>query len=640
MEDHTNTTERRESLVNLMVRGPREDQNEDNFVTNNRDGGASGDELNSPHDISSKRHKYNGNQIQELECIQRKFTSDENTRLELATIFSVGKKQVQFWFQNKRSILKNVATRKIEFAAMKEDMENSICDPYHNKDTIRNKNIDEKEILNKHACLKIELMRIAIHADKFLGPSTFIEGSLTSMMENFGLELLTRRDETSDINVVDDLSLNEVDFEKYLSSPLSTNLVNKDLTLDKSMLLNLALDALNDLLKLAMSDEPFRVRSLDGDVEKLNIEEYARSFVSIIGIKPSHLRTKAIRSFSIVVCNSLTLVEMLMNKSQWVEMFLCIIVKVNTFDVISTGIGESKSCTLLLLEIINLQIETELQIISNVVPVREIQFLRFSQKHVEGTWIVSIDTIKEGSEQYKIEKCRRLPFGCIIQDVPNGYSKVIWIEHMEYDEIFVHHLYLPLIRAGLGFGIIFDSKGETGMEILAQHMTRNFCAGICTTPHKWKKFQIENGKGANFMMRKNINDPGEPIGWDILSYGGPMKNNIHITKGQNLESCIFLLCANGDDIIANQNSMLIFQDTCTDATGSLLVYAIVDSSKMNTVIGGGGEETLLSLIYRKIILQIITTVEIITDLPKKLIIDTNDIISHTIDKIKTALKCK
>jgi len=68
MEDHTDTTEKIESLVNLMIRGPREDQNEENFVTNNRDGGASGDELNSPRGISSNRHKYNGNQIQELEA--------------------------------------------------------------------------------------------------------------------------------------------------------------------------------------------------------------------------------------------------------------------------------------------------------------------------------------------------------------------------------------------------------------------------------------------------------------------------------------------------------------------------------------------------------------------------------------------
>ncbi|WMV18139.1 hypothetical protein MTR67_011524 [Solanum verrucosum] len=102
-----------------------------------------------------------------------------------------------------------------------------------------------------------------------------------------------------------------------------------------------------------------------------------------------------------------------------------------------------------------MQVETELQINSNLVPVHGTQFLCFCQKHAEGTWIikdVSIDTIKEGSQQYKIEKCGRLSSGCIIQDMPNGYSKIILIEHMEYDEIFVHHLYLPLIRDGLGFG--------------------------------------------------------------------------------------------------------------------------------------------------------------------------------------------
>lgn len=171
--------------------------------------------------------------------------------------------------------------------------------------------------MNEHARLKNELARIAIHADNFLGPSTFLEGSLTSMMENFGLELLTGRDETSDVNVVDGLSLNEVDFGKYLSTPPPTNLVNKDLTLDKSMLLNLALAALNELLKLAMSDEPFWVRSLDGGGKILNMEEYVRSFIPIIGIKPSHFTIEATRSSGTVAGNSLTLVDMLMNEVRW-----------------------------------------------------------------------------------------------------------------------------------------------------------------------------------------------------------------------------------------------------------------------------------------------------------------------------------
>ncbi|KAK6786267.1 hypothetical protein RDI58_014792 [Solanum bulbocastanum] len=478
MEDHTNTSDRRESLVNLMRRGPREDQNENNFFTNNRDGGASGDELNSLHGIS--HGKFN-------------------------------------------------------------------CDPCYNKDTIRNRNIDEKEILNEHAHLKYELTRIAIHADKFLGPSTFLEGSLTSMMENFGLELLMGRDETSVISVVDDLSLNEVDFEKYLSNPLSTNLVNKDFTLDKSVLLNFSLDALNEFLKLAMSDESFWVRSLDGGGEILNIEEYARSFISIIHIKPSHFTTEATRSFGTVIGNVVILVEMLMNDSQWVDTFPCIIIKVNTFDVISTGIGESKI----------------------------------------GTWIivdVCVDTIKEGSQQYKIEKCRRLHSACIIQDVSNGYSKVIWIEHMEYDEIFVHHLYRPFIRAGLGFGAQrWISSLQRQSEFL--RVIATFVDFTDTT--------------------------GSPLVYAIVDSS---KMNIVMKWGES--SCVELL----------PNGISIVPDLPRD-----------NSATINK--GGNNNEfcsgSLVTIRFQMSVGNLSTT-----DLPEKSIIEENDIISHTIHKIKTTLTCK
>lgn len=75
-----------------------------------------------------------------------------------------------------------------------------------------------------------------------------------------------------------------------------------------------------------------------------------------------------------------------------------------------------------------MQIKTELQIISDLVYVREVQFLRFCKKHAEGVWAivdVSVDTIQEGSQQSEIENCRRLPSGCILQDMPNGYCQVI-----------------------------------------------------------------------------------------------------------------------------------------------------------------------------------------------------------------------
>lgn len=69
----------------------------------------------------------------------------------------------------------------------------------------------------------------------------------------------------------------------------------------------------------------------------------------------------------------------------------------------------------------------ELQVLSPLVPVREVNFLRFCKQHAEGVWAVvdvSIDTIRETSGAPTFVNCRRLPSGCVVQDMPSGYSKV------------------------------------------------------------------------------------------------------------------------------------------------------------------------------------------------------------------------
>ena len=72
----------------------------------------------------------------------------------------------------------------------------------------------------------------------------------------------------------------------------------------------------------------------------------------------------------------------------------------------------------------------ELQVLSPLVPVREVNILRFCKQHAEGVWAVvdvSIDTIRETPGAPTFVNCRRLPSGCVVQDMPNGYSKVILI---------------------------------------------------------------------------------------------------------------------------------------------------------------------------------------------------------------------
>ena len=66
--------------------------------------------------------------------------------------------------------------------------------------------------------------------------------------------------------------------------------------------------------------------------------------------------------------------------------------------------------------------QAEIQLISPFVSARMVKFIRFSRQLAEGVWAVvdlSIDAdVGEGLI------CRRLPSGCILHDMPNGFSMV------------------------------------------------------------------------------------------------------------------------------------------------------------------------------------------------------------------------
>ena len=73
--------------------------------------------------------------------------------------------------------------------------------------------------------------------------------------------------------------------------------------------------------------------------------------------------------------------------------------------------------------------QAEVQFPSPLVPAREVVFFRYCVHNGdEGTWSV-VDFPAEGFQLEALQtssvvKCCRRPSGCIIQDVPNGYSSV------------------------------------------------------------------------------------------------------------------------------------------------------------------------------------------------------------------------
>lgn len=542
-----------------------------------------------------------------------------------------------------------------ENMSIREAMRNPMCTNCGGPAILGDISLEEQHLRIENLRLKDELDRVCTVAAKFLGRP--ISSLPLPPMPNSTLELGVGTNGFTNLNIVPPtLPVGPLDFLSPLpimpSTKVAPNSVSLDQPLERSMYVELALAAMDELVKMAQTHEPLWIRTHEGDREILNHDEYVRSFTSCIGAKPNGYVREASREIGMVIINSLALVETLMDSNKWAEMFPCIIARTSTSDVISSGMGGTRNGALHL-------IHAELQVISPLVPVRQVSFLRFCKQLAEGIWAVvdvSVDAIREtaiGAPMYP--SCRRLPSGFVVQDMPNGYSKIIWVEHAEYDDSEIHELYRPFIAAGLGFGaprwvatlqrqteclaLIMSSSslptrddtpaitasGRRSMVKLAQRMTSNFCAGVCaSTVHKWNKLRTQNvSEDVRIMTRKSEEDPGEPPGivlsaatsvwlpappqrvfdflrnehlrseWDILSNGGPMQEMAHIAKGHDNSNCVSLLRANAMN--PSQSSMLILQETCVDASGSLVVYAPVDVPAMQVVMNGG-DSTYVALL--------------------------------------------
>ncbi|KAE8719731.1 Homeobox-leucine zipper family protein [Hibiscus syriacus] len=354
---------------------------------------------------------------------------------------------------------------------------------------------------------------------------------------------------------------------------------------------------------------------------------------------------EATRETGLVPLPSSALVEMLMDANCWAEMFPCLVAEAATVDVLSSGTNGTRDNALQVMD-------AEFQVLSPLVPIRRVPFLRFCKRHSDGVWAVvdvSIDSCNAANPQM-FANSRRLPSGCIIQDMDNKHTKVTWVEHSEYDESTIHHLLLPLLSSGFGFGaprwidtlrrhcyriaqlmspaIHGENKrgittaGTKSMLNLARRMTDNFIAGICaSSARKWDELNVGNvGEDVRVMVRKNENLPGEPCGvvlststsvwmpisqqrlfdflqdarmrcqWDILSNGISMQLTINIAKGPGEGDCVALFSSD-----LTKNATLVLQETWSDASGALIVYSPVDVPSISAVMKGSDSSQVIML---------------------------------------------
>ncbi|XP_030541270.1 homeobox-leucine zipper protein HDG11-like isoform X2 [Rhodamnia argentea] len=586
-------------------------------------GGSGGDHDGSDPQRRKKRyHRHTAHQIQRLEAMFKECPHpDEKQRMELSHELGLAPRQIKFWFQNRRTQMKaqheradNCALRaendriRCENIVIREALRNVICPSCGTVPSGEDSYFDEQKLRLENAHLKEELDRVSSIAAKYIGrpisqlpPVQPIHiASLDLTMSSLGAHGLAGPSLDLDLLPGSSSSVPHFPFQAVVFSEM-----------DKSLMADIAANALDEFLRLAQTDEPLWMKSTSDGRDTLNLESYERMFPRASShLKNPDVRVEASRESRVVIMNGLALIDMFMDSNKWAELFPTIVSAAKTIEVVSPGLLTSQNGSLQLMY-------EELQVLSPLLPTREFYILRYCQQIEQGLWaIADVSFDLSRYDQFASQsRSQRLPSGCLIQDLPNGYSKVTWVEHVEIeDKAPIHRLYRDLIYSSLAFGagrwiatlermceriaclmvtgsstrslggVIPSPDGKRSMMKLAQRMVNNFCGSISMSSSRQQRWTTLSGSsevGVRVALHKST-DPGQPNGV-VLSAATTIwlpispQNVFNFFKDERTRAQAYN---------TSQNNMLILQESCIDLSGSLIVYCPVDLPAINLAMSG------------------------------------------------------
>ncbi|KAI4976310.1 hypothetical protein ZWY2020_049917 [Hordeum vulgare] len=613
-------------------------------------------------------HRHTPRQIQTLEAMFKECPHpDETQRAALSQDLGLEARQIKFWFQNRRTQMKaqherqdncflRVENDKIrcENIAMREALKNVIC-PTCGGPPVAEDYFDEQKLRMENARLKQELDRVAGLTAKYLGrpftqmPQGTPQMPVSSLDLSMGGVPMGGHHQpfgggglSLDLDLLSGAGLGLPSSDTpamHLPAPVTDA--------ERPLMARMATRAMDELIRLTQQGENVWVKIPGGDGREIIHVETYDSIYSKPGssnFRAGDIRVEGSRDTVIVCMSPVALVEVFMDASKFMEFFPSIVSHARITDILVNGINGRSESLVMMYE--------QLQFTTPAVPTREFSFLRYCRQIDQGVWAiadVSADMQREVHYGGPPPRSRRLPSGCLISDMTNGYSRVTWVEHMEIeDKSPIGPLYRDMVQSGAAFGAHrwvaslhraceryasslespgvmhgettgVTAEGRRSMMALSQRMVSSFCGSMTASQqHQWTT--MPGADGNEVCVRVAMNQgAGQPNGvvlgaatsvwlpvpadhvfaflrdentraqWDVLSKENSVQPVSRVPNGPDPGNCITLLRAlsPSQSPQGGQVTMLVLQESSTDASGgSMVVYSPIDIPAANMMMSG------------------------------------------------------
>ncbi|KAL6616197.1 hypothetical protein ACP70R_038467 [Stipagrostis hirtigluma subsp. patula] len=579
-------------------------------INNNSSYGGSPSDVHNHSQAKKKRlHRLTSQQSQVLESFFSMCAHpNEDQRKQLSETTGLTEPQVKFWFQNKRTHVKNLSGKEEN---LRLKVENEI---------LRDENIRLKKSQRIMFC-----------------PSCTSEpgqAQIFTEMERLRVQNEWMKEELAHLAAKLPLSPPSLSGTFQLESSTENVFAMQD---DAQVLAEIAKIAVHEIAILADTNGPLWLPVPGGSLETLNKVAYARTFPWQSTAGATGLKIEATRANAVVMMDPKNIVDFLMDAESYGTFFPGVMSSAATAKVYNwpadRSVGYDGAMMLLTIEVV---------FPSPLVPSRKCTFLRYCKQLEKGATAIVDVSLDDGDGTFF--KCRRMPSGVLIQPIRHNSCKVIAIEHVRVDDTGVHELFEPCL-SGLLFGarrwvmsmarqcarirdvfhvtnstLRVSSMGRKTMMKLADSLLANYTGGVAAIPAVDWTTQCGEGTKEDVKIVYRRNDDGGRtavvcatasflvpvpmrrafdllrnnmlrVKWDILVNGGSVKEEVRVANGVGSEDAVSILhVKHGSG--AKKEIMMILQNSCYDVSGSFMVYSTLERQLMDMIMSPGGEEAM------------------------------------------------